>query len=349
MACAFCPPMVLGPNHLRRSVSIDVLRKFVSHSRKSSHRHTRMQTWSDPAVTNEYFDYLQNGTTPVAMSQDCRSTIVGSGRIGSLIEELGKGDDVVLSRGDSIPKDTRGPIYLCVRNDDLAGIIDACPEDRKEDLVFMQNGMLEDFWKRHGVLTGPGTPAESSATRVNLWFGIAKKGGDVIGKRSGDDSDQLTCATGKWAGAVKERLEKGDLGCRLLGERDWRRNMLEKLVWIAAFNLVGAVHGNLSMGEVATAHETEVSDMVSELCTMLRFTLAVAMMSGTEQRLIQYAKSVADFPTGLKEFMWRNGWFYGKSRLALANNFSDPSPIHTNYLEDGKKRGLIDWKYEGEN
>ena len=79
---------------------------------------------------------------------------------------------------------------------------------------------------------------------------------------------------------------------------------------------------------------------------MIRFTLAVGMMTGVEPRLTEYAKSVASFPTALKEFKWRNGWFYGHSRFALEHDFPDPCPMHTNYLEEGRKRGLIEWEYE---
>ena len=305
-----------------------------------------MQTWSDPAVTNEYFDFLKKGIQTMATSQDCPSTIIGSGRVGSLLQELGSDKDTVLKRGEKINKDGKGPIYLCVRNADLADILKECPEGRKEDLVFMQNGMLEEFWRKWGILFGSGVPSEHASTRLNVWFGIAKKGGEVLGKNeSGDESEELTCATGKWSGAVKERLEKGGLGCRVLGERDWRRNMLEKLIWISVFNLVGAVHGNITMGEVSMKHERETKELITELCAMLRGTLGVPLMSGVEQRLIDYGKSVASFPTGLKEFMWRNGWFYGKTKLAKKNGFPDPCPIHTDYLEDGKARGLIDWTY----
>ena len=37
------------------------------------------------------------------------------------------------------------------------------------------------------------------------------------------------------------RLGVGDLTCHVANPRDLRRNMLEKLVWICSFMLVGAV------------------------------------------------------------------------------------------------------------
>ncbi|CAN8070932.1 unnamed protein product [Agarophyton chilense] len=90
-------------------------------------------------------------------------------------------------------------------------------------------------------------------------------------------------------------------------------------------------------------HVNEVTEMSIELSIMIRFTLTVGMMSDIEKRLIAYAKSVKDFPTALKEFKWRNGFFYDYSMLAKKNGLSDPTPMHTGYLEDGKKMGIIDW------
>ena len=41
-------------------------------------------------------------------------------------------------------------------------------------------------------------------------------------------------------------------------QRDARRVMLEKLVFVSAYNLVGAVHGGIPVGEVAQKHGDEV-------------------------------------------------------------------------------------------
>ena len=83
------------------------------------------------------------------------------------------------------------------------------------------------------------------------------------------------------------------------------------------------------MGRVATNHVGEVRDLVRELSTMIRFSLTVGMLSGIEDRLIEYALSVPDFPTAIKEFEWRNGYFYGKSVVAKENGFPDQTPMHT--------------------
>ena len=294
---------------------------------RSSHRHqtvqiarqVRMQTWSDPAVTKEYFDYL-SGINQIENTIDCQSTIVGAGRIGNFLFEQGQGDDLIIKRGQSIPPDAPGPVYLCTRNDDLEDIITSCPPEKREDLVFLQNGMLEPLLRRHDLTLN---------TKANLYFAVPKLGAKPIDGITDTDPKGLTAVCGKWQGAFYERLTSTGLTCKILKERDFRRSMLEKLIWISVFNLIGAVHGNISMGEVARAHEKEVTEMSIELATMVRFTLTVGMLPNIEDRLLAYARAVKDFPTAIKEFEWRNGFFYKYSMLAKKNGLPDPSPMHT--------------------
>jgi hypothetical protein len=258
----------------------------------------------------------------------------GSGRIGRMLSNAGTADDVIVGRGDRIPPDAPGPVYVCTRADDLEDIIMDCPEEKKEDLVFMQNGMLEPLLRRHNV---------HENTRANLYLAVSSHGAEPIDGVTPSNPEGLTSVTGKWADAFAERLEKLDLSCKISFERDFRRGQLEKLIWISAFNLVGAVHGGVTMGQVADKHRDEINDLVAEMGTMIRFTLAVGMMSDIDKRLCDYARSVASFPTALKEFQWRNGWFYNYSRLAKKNGIKDYTPMHTGYLEDGKRMGISEW------
>ena len=85
-------------------------------------------------------------------SADVPSIIYGGGRIGSLLADLGVAGDEVVKRGDPFPASpVEGPIYVCTRNDALAGIIEATPPERRADLVFMQNGMLGSFLEGEGL------------------------------------------------------------------------------------------------------------------------------------------------------------------------------------------------------
>lgn len=44
--------------------------------------------------------------------------------------------------------------------------------------------------------------------------------------------------------------------------------------------------------------------------------------------------TVAHFPTAVKEFSWRNGFFYGLSQAAAAQGRPDPCPTHTAWLHE---------------
>lgn len=44
--------------------------------------------------------------------------------------------------------------------------------------------------------------------------------------------------------------------------------------------------------------------------------------------------AVAHFPTAVKEFQWRNGYFYGLSQQAQAAGQPDPCPTHTAWLKE---------------
>lgn len=294
----------------------------------------RAQTWSDPAVTQEYIDFLE-GKGGQPESEDQQSTIVGAeGRLGNLFASAGEGDDLLIKRGDAIPEDAPGPIYVCTGVNDVEKLIMDCPESRRDDLIFMQNGYLETVLRRHGC---------DDNTRSSIYFAVPRLGKKPFGGVTASNPDGLTCVTGKWAMAFQERLDKVNVPCKIMFERDYRRANLEKLIWICAFNLIGSVHGNIPMGQVADKHTAEVEELVLELGKMLRFTLTVGMGTDVEKRLVDYARSVKEFPTAMKEFQWRNGFFYRYSKLALNRGLDDQTPMHTGYLEDGKEMGLIDW------
>jgi hypothetical protein len=63
-----------------------------------------------------------------------------------------------------------------------------------------------------------------------------------------------------------------------------------------------------------------------------------SLPEGTFDRLVAYGQSVPDFPTGIKEFQWRNGWFYNITKRATAEGKPDPLPSHTAAL---KRLGVI--------
>jgi hypothetical protein len=220
------------------------------------HMTPRAQAWSDPALTREYLEYCTTGQTTQPSSEDGPSVIVGaSGRVGTMLAFAGAQSnfkDVYITRGESIPADAPGPVYLCVRAEDLEEIFLSCPKEKKDDLVLMSNGMFEKLARKYGV---------DENTRANLYL-ACQSGKKPIDGRTTANPDGLSTVCGKWADALVQRLATVDMSCHVRFDRDFRRGQLEKLIWISAFNLVGAVVCCFNfpgpLGGLASASSTDV-------------------------------------------------------------------------------------------
>lgn len=251
--------------------------------------------------------------------------IVGGGRVGQALAEMGPGNDVLVRRGGKIEGLSSGPIIVATRNDSLDGIVDATPEARRADLVFIQNGMLQPWLDSRGL--------GEDATQLLVYFAVAKLGDKPTDGVTDVNPEGLTAAHGRHAEAVAARLRKGGLSCKVLGRAEFTQAMLEKLVWICAFMAVGAKH-KCNVGDVEAKHNAEVSALMSELLAAGGAALGVPEAPGAIPRLNAYARSVAHFPTAVKEFEWRNGWFHGLSRAAAEAGKADPCPLHTAILKE---------------
>jgi len=260
-------------------------------------------------------------------------TLIGEGRIGGAIYDMGGCQDFIVKRGKPV-EGPPGPIIVCTRNDQLQNVVDATPEHRREDLVFIQNGMLQPWLDERGL---------GNNTQVLVYFAVAVKGESPIdGKippvtRSGRvlpglEPMGLTAAKGKHAQAFAERLHAGKLACRVMEDAEYNVCMLEKLIWICAFMLIGAKY-NCNIGHVSYDHTDEVKELVEELGRGGAEALGVQLDGGLVPRLMLYSAAVAGFPTAVKEFEWRNGWFYDQTKAALKEGRPDPYPLHTAALK----------------
>jgi hypothetical protein len=132
--------------------------------------------------------------------------VVGAGRVGQALEKMGLGRDVLVRRGEKVPEDSTGPIFVCTRNDDLDAVLQATPPSRREDLVFLQNGMIEPWLQSHGL---------ASVTQVLVYFAIAKLGDTPMDGKTDVNPEGLTAASGKWASVVAARLHSANLACKV--------------------------------------------------------------------------------------------------------------------------------------
>ncbi|KDO46114.1 hypothetical protein CISIN_1g021746mg [Citrus sinensis] len=260
-------------------------------------------------------------------TQVAPAAIVGGGRVGTALKEMGKGQDLLVKRGELVPLDFEGPIFVCTRNDDLEAVLEAAPRSRWNDLVFFQNGMIEPWLESKGL---------KDANQVLAYFAVSKLGERPIDGKTDTNPEGLTAAYGKWASVVAERLSVGGLSCKVLDKEAFQKQMLEKLIWISAFMLVGARHTGATVGVVEKEYRSEVSALIAELALAAAAEKGITFDPAMEDRLCAYSRAVANFPTAVKEFKWRNGWFYSLSEKASAEGKPDPCPLHTAWLKEIK-------------
>jgi len=282
---------------------------------------------------------LRGGGTSVRMASDCACTIVGAGRIGQALRDMGNAagfTDSMVGRQDSIDAQGSGPVYVATRNDALASVIAKCPTSRKSDLVFYgQNGYIEDFLKEQGVF--------ESSTKVLVYMAVAKLGEKPTDGITDLNPEGLTAATGLWADQVAARLRGAGLTCNVLNEDDFRASMFEKHMWISAFMLLGVHHGG-TVGDVQSKHAGDLKKMVAEMMNVLIVERNVKFTPGVEERLLAYAKTVAHFPTALKEFEWRNQFWLDLTRARAAASKHDLTPFHTELLMKAKADGHVSFE-----
>jgi hypothetical protein len=73
---------------------------------------------------------LRTMATATPTTKLAPAVIVGGGRVGRALQEMGNGQDLLVKRGESVPLDFEGPILVCTRNDDLDAVLEATPPSR---------------------------------------------------------------------------------------------------------------------------------------------------------------------------------------------------------------------------
>jgi hypothetical protein len=156
-------------------------------------------------------------------SAKSKTIVIGGGRIGSLISDgaslLGRNDSI----SSSIDADGDGPIYIATRNDVLESIVDECPLNRRKDLVFLQNGYLEEFLLRKDL---------GENTQALLYLSVASKGAIPVDGITSFNPEGLTAATGRHAKAFADRLAALGLKCNVVSTEEYRPAMFEKLMCV---------------------------------------------------------------------------------------------------------------------
>jgi hypothetical protein len=132
------------------------------------------------------------------------------------------GNCILLGRGELISHTDEGnPILVSTRNDALDDVIDSCPPNRLDDLVFLQNGYLDKYLENKGL---------AQNTQALLYLSVTAKGAPAIDGVTSVNPEGLTCVKGKHAQAFADRLAALNLKCNVLSANRYKPAMFEKLM-----------------------------------------------------------------------------------------------------------------------
>ena len=219
----------------------------------------------------------------------------------------------------------------------LERALDAIPEEKKEDLVFLQRGdMIEPTLKKRGL-------ARERQTQAVLYYGL-NEFGKIEDDRCSIGEDAMgqqkfaaeSCVTGKWAGAVADRCRRAGFFCAEFFHRDWRRQMIEAVVFEVrtTWSRRGAQARTCERGPRILRRRGRRHALRDP--AGLRGHLAVTLLSGFEEGWRLMPKRTATVEDGQSTIVVF--WFVTLSQRrstpfrldALAREF-DPSPTHHGY------------------
>ncbi|VFQ72962.1 unnamed protein product [Cuscuta campestris] len=86
---------------------------------------------------------------PMATTRVVPAVIIGRGRVGKALHDMGNGEDVLVNRGERVPLDFPGPIFVCTRNDDLEAVLEATPNSRWSGIILFISACI--FLRDKGI------------------------------------------------------------------------------------------------------------------------------------------------------------------------------------------------------
>lgn len=97
--------------------------------------------------------------------------------------------------------------------------------------------------------------------------------------------------------------------------------------------LVGTAKECSSVGQAGADHKDLVEQVITELVNAVSAKEGITFLDGAIKRLAAYTDVVTDFPCAVKEFEWRNQYFY--------NLGDDACPTHNALLRECAEKGLL--------
>lgn len=97
--------------------------------------------------------------------------------------------------------------------------------------------------------------------------------------------------------------------------------------------LVGAAKECKSVGQAGSDYKEVVESVINELLAAVSAKEGLSFEDGVIDRLAAYTDVVTDFPCAVKEFEWRNQYFYNLGDEAV--------PIHNQLLKECSEKGFL--------
>ncbi len=205
------------------------------------------------------------------------------------------------------------PVVVAVRNDDLEGVVEKVPGERRADLVFLQNGALRQWMHDRGLMT---------ATRGILYLAVRERGGPIV-----DGGTSVFCGPhdhlmASWFGEL-------GLGARTVDWAIFGARECEKLLWLSCFGILCELTGE-TVGGVAEKYQIILEELVRELQPVLRAAFGIEFPTDwMVARLMAYSMKIPDWRASVKEWSWRDGWFEAQAR-----RFEIATPLHEELLKN---------------
>jgi ketopantoate reductase len=247
--------------------------------------------------------------------------VIGPGRVGSAFLRAAASQGVptcALTRADlasgaafdNVPPGS--PLLVATRADSLQAVIDATPDALRDDLVFVQNGMILPLLRQNRL---------EHVTQGLVYFAATSREGPV-------EPGAPTLFWGRHAEALVHLLESSGIPARVVEDpagAAWE--IAVKLAWNVIFGVLGDQHGE-TVGETVSRHRDDIDGLCAELAPVFTRSLGVRVdPAALSSRLVAYSRAIATFRAGVRELPWRSGWVRDAARdLGL------PTPRHDRLL-----------------
>ena len=105
--------------------------------------------------------------------------------------------------------------------------------------------------------------------------------------------------------------------------------------------LVGTAKGCKSVGQAGDDYNELVTEVIVELMNAIEQNENVIFPEGTIPRLAAYTDVVTDFPCAVKEFQWRNQYFYNLMNKDGDSANAAACPTHNQLLQECQTKGYL--------